>query len=348
VRLSGAGIERFLARPDPGVGVVLVYGPDAGLVRERADRLARHVVDDLGDPFRVGLLAADGMRQEPGRLLDEARAQSLIGGRRVVRVREAGDIVTEAVGLVLATDGLDALVLLEAGELPPSSGLRQLIERAPGAAALPCYREEGRDLGRQIAALLDGHGLRAEPDALAWLGEHLGADRGVTRSEIDKLALYLDGREDRTVRLEDAALMVGDGSALGLDDAVHAALGGDAAGVEASLERLFRAGQAPARVLRALVRHTLTLYRLAARRESGAGIEQVIAQARPPVHFRARDRVARQLRLWRPATLERALSMLLEAETRARTTGLPDRAICHRAALELCRTAKRAESRRPA
>ena len=41
--IKAADVERFIARPDPGQPIVLVYGPDAGLVRERVDALVRAI-----------------------------------------------------------------------------------------------------------------------------------------------------------------------------------------------------------------------------------------------------------------------------------------------------------------
>src|SRR2546423_1790242 len=91
MRLAGARVEAFMRRPDPDVRAVLLYGPDAGLVRERAESIARTVCPDLHDPFRVADLAAAVLVADPARLVDEAAQISLMGGRRVVRVREAGD-----------------------------------------------------------------------------------------------------------------------------------------------------------------------------------------------------------------------------------------------------------------
>ena len=91
MKLSAQQVERFLRQPS--VPAVLVYGPDQGLVRERVERLIGAVLDDPKDPFRLSELSADALRGDPGRLLDEARALCLAGGRRVVRLRQAGDQV---------------------------------------------------------------------------------------------------------------------------------------------------------------------------------------------------------------------------------------------------------------
>src|SRR5690242_7409171 len=78
--------DRFVARPPAGLVAALVYGPDQGMVRERATALAKRVVSDLNDPFRVSELDEAILDADPARLWDEAAALSMIGGRRVVRV----------------------------------------------------------------------------------------------------------------------------------------------------------------------------------------------------------------------------------------------------------------------
>jgi len=39
MKLAAGRVEGFLRRPDPEIRAVLLYGPDAGLVRERAEAL---------------------------------------------------------------------------------------------------------------------------------------------------------------------------------------------------------------------------------------------------------------------------------------------------------------------
>jgi DNA polymerase-3 subunit delta len=89
MKLQGAAIERFLSRPDPAARAVVLYGGDEGLIRERARRLGRHVVEDLNDPFRVAVLTADAVAADPALLADEASSLSQAGRNRGRRGRPA-------------------------------------------------------------------------------------------------------------------------------------------------------------------------------------------------------------------------------------------------------------------
>src|SRR3954451_19093610 len=87
VALRGKEIDSFLARPDPGRPIILLYGPDAGLVRERAEALIASAVDDPNNPFSLVRLDGDELSAEPSRLVDEAMTIPMFGGRRAIRGR---------------------------------------------------------------------------------------------------------------------------------------------------------------------------------------------------------------------------------------------------------------------
>jgi DNA polymerase-3 subunit delta len=344
VKLASSAVERFIAAPDPGVAAVLLFGRDAGLVRERAERICRAVAGDLGDPFRLTELSPAALRESPTRLAEEAAALSLGGGRRVVRLREAGDALAGRLAEILA-DGAAALVVAEAGDLGTKSTLRKLFETAPRAAAIACYPEEGADLGRFIAGELRRQGVSLAPDALDYLIVQLGEDRALNRAELDKLALYAGGQA-APLTLAEVAACVGDGAGLAVDELALAVADGDPAAVDRALARELADGGTPVGLLRAVSRHFQRLQLVAGLAAGGAGMERALAALRPPLFTRARDRFVRQAGRWTPADLALALDRLLAAEIACKRTGAPDEAILWRALTEIAARARPRERRR--
>ena len=191
MKVEARQVEAFLRKPDPRVRGVVIYGNDDGLVAERAVALARTICEDLKDPFRVVDIAGDVLKQDPARLADEFGALSMMGGRRVIRVRPAGEESVAALeNLVEATAG-DALIIVEAGNLTPRSNLRTLAETEATLAAMPCYMDNEAALEGLVESAARAQGLTVEPDALDWIVERLGGDRGQTRGEIDNLGAYI-------------------------------------------------------------------------------------------------------------------------------------------------------------
>lgn len=336
MKLPPARVEAFLRRPDPEIRAILFYGPDSGLVRERADTVARGVCPELRDPFRVADLTAAAVAADPARLNDEAAQISLMGGQRVVRIRDAGDALAQLLGRFLADPPGDALTVIEAGDLPGRSSLRRVFDDAPVGAAIGCYPDSARDLAGVIRDSLAARRITASRDALDFLVQHLGNDRLITRSELDKLTLYAgDGGR---VELDDARAAIDDAAALALDDAVLAAAEGDAAALDRALARVFQEGETPVGVIRAALRHLHRLHGLAARIAAGSSVDETLRSARPPIFFKQQDSFRRQLSRWREPRLRRHLDRLAEAETRMKTTGLPAETICRAALLDLAKT----------
>lgn len=338
MKVAPGAAAAFLRAPPADVRAVLVYGPDRGLVRERAQALVRAVAEDADDPFRVAELGAADLYDDPVRLDDEARALALTGGRRVVRVREATDALVPAIESLLAGPPFDALVVAEAGNLGPRSALRQLFEAAEAAAAIPCYADDARALQEVIRTTLGRHRITPTADAVAYLQANLGADRLVSRSELEKLALYVgDGNE---ATLQDAAACVGDSAAMTLDDLAFAAAGGDTDRLSRMLERAWREGAQAVTVLRAAARHLQRLHLAAGLLAEGKPADAAMKALKPPVFFRQTDAFRAQLRRWPPAALMAALARLTEAEVLCKTTGMPAETVCAQALFRLAATAR--------
>jgi DNA polymerase-3 subunit delta len=339
VKLAAARVEAFLRQPDLHIRAALLYGPDAGLVRERADIIGRTVCGELHDPFRVADLPGSTLTADPARLFDEAAQISLMGGRRLVRVREVGDAHAALFGRFLADSPGDSFVVVEAADLPARAALRRVFDDSPRAVAIGCYPDSARDLADMVRESLAAHCVTASRDAGQFLVEHLGGDRLLTRSELDKLTLYAgDGGH---VDLDDARLAIADTGALSLDDAIIATVEGDMAALDRALGRVFQEGEAPVAVVRAMLRHLHRLHALAARVAAGEPVDAVLRSARPPIFFKQQDSFRRQLRRWREAELRRQLDAITDAETRIKTTGMPGETICRDAFFQLAQAARR-------
>lgn len=307
-------VDAWLKRPDPDVRIVLIYGPDRGLVSERAKAFVEKAGLDADDPFSSVRLDAGEIEASPGRLSDEARTVPMFSDRRLIWIKGAGaqKQLADEVKALAAEPPRDAIVVIEAGDLKKGAPLRSAAETAAAAMALPCFADEGRSIEAVIDEILARDRLTIGMEARQALRANLGGDRLATRGEIEKLALYCHGRGE--IAVEDVDLLTGDVSGLSVDDAVDAVLSGNAPAFDASFSRLVSAGSHPFLVLAAAMRQFQILRLMrgemdAADRPASA----VVAAARPPVFFSRRRLVETALQRWSGAALARALERLQAA-----------------------------------
>lgn len=347
MKIEPRQVEAFLKKPDSRIRGVVIYGNDDGLVAERAVTLAKAVCEDLNDPFRVVDIAGEVLKHDPARLADEFGAMSMMGGRRVVRVRPAGEESVAALeNLVAATAG-DALIVVEGGNLTPRSGLRALAETEACLAAMPCYMDNEAALEGLVESAARAQGLAVDADALPWIVERLGGDRGQTRSEIDKLLLYKAGDDNKTITLADAVDILGDTAAIGIDDVIAATFDGELVALDRALDRVFSEGGHPVQLVRSLQRHADQLHLVSAHAGKGGNMEAAMFKARGlPRGGPVRARFERHLRAWPLPRLSASLTVILDAEIDCKRTGLPDEVIARRLCLRLAQAARSAKAAR--
>jgi len=339
VALKGAEVERFITRPDPARPIVLVFGPDAGLVRERAEALVRASVDDPKDPFQLARLEGDDLASEPTRLVEEATTIPLFRGRRAVWVRAGGRNFAPAVEALLATPSPDCRVVIEAGDLKRSAPLRAVCERAKNAAALPCYTDDEKSLVRLIDDEMRAAGLSISPEARAALVPLLGGDRLASRHEVHKLALFARGKA--RVELDDVMAVVADASTIALDALIDAAFAGRTGELEVQFGKARTAGTAPGTMLSAALRQVAQLHRAMLSVEDGASPSDAAGGIQPFLHFSRRAAVEAALKIWTSARLERAMAQLAEATLEARRQTAMADTIAQRTLLALAVNARR-------
>ena len=330
--------DHFVKKPPRNLNAALVFGPDQGLVRERAEQLMRNVVSDLSDPFRVADLDEAALSKDGARLFDEAAAISMTGGRRVVRVRGAGNSLAKLFESFLEEHAGDALVVVEAGDLAKGVGLRRVFEDDDEAAAIACYGDTERNLADVVRDALKAFDLSIAPDALEDAVSRLGSDRGITRREIEKLALYAHGK--KTVALEDVEAVMGDEAEARTEEVCDAAGLGDLAKLDRALERLWVEDMSPVAIIRTAMSHFQKLALVKANMERGEPADAAIKRVRPPVHFMRVTSFKNQAQRWDPARLADALDLLLETEALAKTTAVPAQAACGRALFNVAALAR--------
>lgn len=304
-------VDSWLARPDPGVAIVLIYGPDHGLTTERGRRLVASLGLPLDDPFGVVRLEASELEQQPGRLIDEARTVPMFAARRLLWIRGAAlqRSLADSVRMLCADPPRDCMVVVEAGDLKKGAALRAAVEASPHAMALPCYADDDRTVERLIDEVLGAAGLDIAPDARLLLRRGLGGDRLATRSELEKLVLYAMGSGVITAAHVDA--LAGDASGLSIDDAVDAVLAGETARFDAIYSRQCQSATQTYAFLSGTTRQFTMLRSLRADVDAGKSTAAAVAASRPPIFFSRRSIVERALRA-SSADVEDALRRLYD------------------------------------
>ncbi|MHC5306037.1 DNA polymerase III subunit delta [Bartonella sp. LJL80] len=338
-------VDGYLTRLQQQFPIVLIYGPDKGLVSERATTFAKLTGIALDDPFANIRLEASDIDKDSARLDDEARTVSLFGGDRLIWIRNAAGqkSLVDSVKRLIKQPPEQAFVLIEAGDLKKGVGLRAAVETAPTAMALPCFADDARALDGLIDQVLGEFKLSISLDARKWLRESLGGDRLVSRGELEKLCLYaLDKGE---ITMEDVKEAVSDVSALSQDEIIDAVLIGDLNNFNDSFDRQVATGSALFLILSAAQRQFQQLQLLRYQVEiEGKTPFSAVAAAKPPVFFRRQKLIERAVTHWTLEQIAAAMERLQKAVLESRKNAGLGEAIIRQTLLALAVMAKRHRS----
>jgi len=339
MKASTAQIRAAVEKPNPQTRLYLFHGPDEAGASDWADKLAR----TLGpDAERIDL-DMKALREQPGRLADEAASLSLFGGARYIRVKGLEEGAGEAVSLLLGAERAGNPVIAIAPGLKASGKLVKQAIASQAALAHACYVPEGIDAARLASTVAREHGLRLTGDLPQRLASATGGDRAILAREIEKLALYLDAAPDRPRDADGAALdaIGADLSDAELFHAIDAVLDGRLGELGAELAKLGENGSAIP-LLRQLSRRLLTLAELRQDMDGGLTVDQVLEKHR--IFFREKVATGRALRRWNADQIVRAVDRVRSAERALMHSGSAGDVLAEAECVTIARQAARAKS----
>ena len=334
---KSAQVDGFIKKPDQKIKAFLVYGSNDGLQRDTVRRLAKSVCSDLNDAFRVAEINGSDAAADIGRLYGEFNGQSLVGGRRVVIVNDAGNDLSKGIRKMLdeSPNAENLLILSGAGSLNKKSSLVKLAEDSADMGCFACYEDKNED----ICGVLRGMGLTFEPAAIQLLCSRLSGDRMVNLGELDKLATYMGTAKNVTPEIVEK--IVSDASDSSVEDIYYAALEGDRAKALSFYSRYINEGNEPVAVVRALMYHLMKLLICQAGIENGETVDRAMQRLIPRIIFYRADAFKRQLSAWKRDKLLRGLEMLYAAEKDCKTTNMPAIEVVSMLLLRMAAAAKR-------
>lgn len=303
--------DRFLKRGIELYKLFVIYGPDRGLVSERAAAIAKQSGAEPDDPFSMLKLDIGDLSADPGRLLDEVNALGLFGGSKLVWLRGAANEKSLLDAMQILADGPPPanMLIVEAGDLKKGSGLRKIVEPAKNIAVIPCYADDIRALQALIDVELDAEGLKITSEARQRLVDLLGGDRIASRNEIRKLALYCRGAS--TVDERHVEEIIGDASSVSADEAVDAVLTGDLAGLHRAFQKIQTSKTPVFLVLQACMKQLQMLDLMRSEMDDKRlQPAQVMMTLGRHIHFKRKPIIERALREWTSQAIAQEASKL--------------------------------------
>lgn len=318
----------------------LVYGPDFGVVSDIAETIAGYIVPDLKDDFTVIKITPSKIKEKPSLVLDEANALSLMGGRRVIWIKEADNACADIILTLADQIKTDSFILITADNLTKTSALRLAGETHPRFLTLACYADEERDIQNTILMTLKEKGYQPTPNALILLKERLNDNRVATKNELEKLMTYMGNQ--KTIEASDVLAISTPSSTTSYDTLCMAVGSGNQKEVDAAYQLLLATGESPVTITRLLIMYFNRLLLGITALSKGDSLESATKKVLRPAQFKLEAATKYQLSIWKKEWIIKALNILGDTEKQTKTTAMPAELIVARTLITLTNVAAKA------
>ena len=317
MKIAPRDIDTFLRSPPPGLVLALFYGQDNGLISERAKSLCAALVPDINDPFAVTDISGDDIASDKALLYDSAATIPAMGQKRLVRVTQASDQIAEAVKTVIENPPEQAVIVISAPDINTKSKLVKMLDSAKTGATIGCYPDQHRQIAQLARDIFSQHHIKTDNDAMTWITTHLGSDRLISRSEIEKLAIMAGENGHITLAMVTEAL--GDSASVAASQVISSAASGHISAMGQQFDRAMTEGIAPEAIIRASITYFQRLFRLSCMMDKGLNSADAVSQYKPPIFFNEKPIISSQLNQWTSQKVMAALDRLGQAEKQSRS-----------------------------
>ena len=231
---------------------------------------------------------------------------SLFDKKKVIFVNRTTDRLFNLISEISKKDIKDILIFFEADQLEKKSKIRNLFEKDKNLVCIACYQDNNFDLIKIINDEIKQTKIKLSTESINLLIERASGDRNNLRNEVNKLKSFaLDKQMVSYDQVKELTNMVGNYQN---DYIVNICLNGD----KKKLNKILRENNFSFEDFLILLKifskkiHRLLKIKIFNRLEKN--LDQIFNQIRPPIFWKEKEDVKKQLRLWN----EKKLNLIIK------------------------------------
>ena len=303
----------------------LVYGQNKGLVREKSQTIINSYKSDQTEIIKF---ENDELIFESEKLNNEFNTFSLTAKNKIIHVLNTKDNLTETITNTITDQDSTNLIIFETGELTPRSKLRNFFEKEKNLGILACYLDTERDVQDLIETTFKKEGISISRDISLLIAKHLGNERHIIKSELEKIILYL--KDKKEFKAEDILKCLSQNEDFGFDDLNYNLCDGNIVKLDKIINQLYLEGINPIALLRSAGKHFQKILFVNQKIDSGMNLNESLNQLKPPIFFLYINKFKNQVTKWRTILCYKAIERIMETEELCKLNSKISKIICWR------------------
>ncbi len=340
MKIKSSDFDKLLDNNFLNIKSILIYGQDHGQILEYCKKIVSNFVKDKNDSSFIEFnYSSEEIDANPHMLFDELSSISFMMKRKIIVIKNVTDKLTSII-----KDSLnffkkyDCLLVILSDDLGTSSKLRNVFETTnTELVSMPCYIDDGVVLSKIIKNFLKDNGItEIDDDTMHFLQSNLGSDREMTKNELEKISLYMMGKQH--LSLSDVKKIISDSSALQTSDLTYSIFSGKTEQALKLYPKVLDIGETPVVLIRVFLIYVKKLLSIHGSIENGCSINDAL-KLNAIRYYKIVPIVQNHVKLWNIQKLLKAIQSLMNTDLMCKLKESPTEILVSDLIINLCNIA---------
>jgi len=289
----------------------LIYGENFGLMKDLAKSVLELKEKKNGE-YKKFEFEEEEIIKNQNNFYNLIFSGSLFDKKKVIFINRTTDKIFNLISEISKKDVKDILIFFKANQLEKKSKIRNLFEKDNNLVCIACYQDNNFDLIKIINDEIKQTKIKLSRESIDLLIERASGDRNNLRNEVNKLKSFALNKQVVSYdQVKELTNMVGNYQN---DYIVNICLNGD----KKKLNKILRENNFSFEDFLILLKifskkiHRLLKIKIFNRLEKN--LDQIFNQIRPPIFWKEKEDVKKQVRLWNEKKLNLIIKKINEIE----------------------------------
>ena len=291
------------------IKLFLVYGENQGLKKEIIETIkSKHSGKEV--KFEETQILTNELL-----FFNEIKNRSLFDENKIYLIERCTEKISDIVFEVL-NNKIDDLIIINCANLEKKSKLRNFVEKSANAVIIPTYKDNSQSLVNIAKTFFIEKKIDISYETINLLVSRCNGDRGNLKQELKKISNYITDK--KIITLKEISILTNLSENYSASELVDASLSKNLKKTQEILDENNYSQEDTFLVLRVFLHKTKKILNLIENIEKGTNTEKVIADYKPPIFWKDKPIIKKQLQLWSFKTINELIYKLNDIELKVK------------------------------
>jgi len=293
------------------LNLFLVYGENIGLKKD----VIKSIINSKGKKnkgYKKFELEEEQIIKNQNDFFNLIYSGSLFDEKKAIIINKATDKLFSLIDEISEKKVDDILIFFNSENLEKKSKIRNFFEKDNNLICIPCYQDSNYDLIRIVNNEVNFSKIKISNESINLLAERAMGDRNNLRNELNKLKSFSTNKDK--ISFEQIAELTNAVGNYQNDYIINTCLNGDKKNLNKTLNENHFNAEDFFILLKILARKIHRLLKIKALSRSEKNLEKIFIQIKPPIFWKEKNDVKKQVSLWNEKKLNLIIAKINEIE----------------------------------